>query len=318
MRKKTREFVGIDVSKARVDVHFHPTGTSTWSSTEPCQLELLAVVLVLRGVERVVMESTGGYSTRVRDVLVALGVTTFVVQPQRIRHFAKALGVQAKTDRLDAKVIAMYGAMAELVEQPAPSPAVREARELVIRRQQLVEVRTAEKTRREHMPESVLQGSRELIELLDRLIDDTEKALAEVVQRDAELARRAEALTAIKGIGKVVAWTLLALVPELGTCSPKTIAALVGLAPFNVDSGQSRGRRRIRGGRKRVRAALYMAARTAARCAGPLRDAYERLKAAGKLDKVAITAVMRKLLVIANAKIRDALASPGQGLQRAA
>lgn len=314
MRRKSPIFVGIDVSKTRLDVCFHPTGVTSSSPNDDDGVALLVAVLGLYGVVRVVLESTGGYCRRLYLALLDVGVAAFIVQPQRIRRFAQALGIEAKTDELDAKVIALYGATATFTDRPAPSVAVQNLRDLVVRRQQLVDTRTVEQTRREHLPPIVRTGSDTLIATLNALIRDVEAALRKAVRANADLSLRERALRTIKGVGPVVAWTLLALLPELGTCSHKQAAALVGVAPFNADSGGRQGRRSIRGGRKRVRSTLYMAARVAVRYAGPMKELYDRINAARKLDKVAITAVMRKLVVVANARVRDALKPPAGAL----
>ena len=314
MRRKIPIFVGIDVSKDRLDVHYHPLGTTSTSAPEGDELALLVVNLQLRGIERVVVESTGGYCKRVVLALRAAKLPTFVVQPQRIRKLAQALGVFAKTDALDAEVIAKYAATATFVDRAPPSAATQKLRDLVVRRQQLVDSRTDEIVRREHMPREALKGSARLVRVLDKLVADVEAAMRGVIAGDTDLATRAAAIGAIKGVGEVVTSTLLALVPELGTVSHKVVAALVGVAPFNDDSGKRAGKRHIRGGRKRVRGALYMAARTAVRYEPTIKALFDRLRAAGKPDRVAITAAMRKLVVIANAKARDALtAAAAQG-----
>jgi transposase len=307
MRKKSRLFVGIDVSKTRLDVGFYPEGSASSAANDEDGIAMLALVLTMRGVERVVLESTGGYGRRVHLALRAAGILSYVVQPLRIRQFAYALGIKAKTDTLDAAVIARYAATATFVERPMPSAALQHVRDLVVRRQQLVDTRVVELTRREDIPDAVRNGSDVLLAKLDELIGDVQAALRAAVRADRELSRREQALRTIKGVGPVVTWTLLALVPELGSCSHKQVAALVGVAPFNDDSGNSHGRRSIRGGRKRVRGALYMAARVAVRYDGPFKAMFERLRAAGRPDKVAITAVMRKLAVVANARVRDAM-----------
>lgn len=310
MRRKIPLFVGIDVSKERLDIHYHPVGRASSCTPTDEQLDLLVITLQLCGVERVVVESTGGYCKRVVAALRAGDVPTFVVQPQRIRKLAQALGVYAKTDTLDAEVIAKYAATATFVDRPAPSAATQTLRDLVIRRQQLVDSRVDELTRREHLPKVLEKGAQKLMRVLDGLIEEVEAAMRTVVKDDPDLTKRAAAIRVIKGVGEVVSCTLLALVPELGTASHKAIAALVGVAPFNDDSGKRAGKRHIRGGRKRVRGALYMAARAAVRYEPALKAHFDRLKAAGKPDRVAITAAMRKLVVIANAKTRDALNAP--------
>lgn len=308
MQRASRgDFIGIDVSKARLDVHFHKSGASMVFNNDELGLTALLVILLARKPRRVVFESTGGYGRTLYLALLEQKLPAFCVPPQRVRMFAEALGIKAKTDAIDAKVIAQFAATAPLVEREAPSKARLELRGLVVRRAQLVELCTMERNHREGLSADLRDGSRALTKVLREHIRKLEAAMTTLVADDRALARHAAALRSMRGVGPVMCWTFLAMVPELGRCTNKQAAALIGVAPFNDDSASRKGRRSIRGGRGRVRTVLYMAARAAVRFEPTLKAFYSRLTAAGKPDKVAIVAVMRKIAVRANARLRDAL-----------
>lgn len=308
MKKATERYVGIDVAKDHLDVHFHPDGEQMRVANDDDERNKLVVLLVTAKVKRVVMESTGPYGRPLARALADTNVPVFVVQPQRIRKFAEALGVKAKTDQIDASVIALYASMAPLVARQKASKDVLALQELLTLRTHYVAAKTAHANFTGSLG-SELRGMGEGVQdALKKAIADVEARLRVVVKGSAELSAKMAVLQKIPGVGPVIAWTLLGCMPELGLCSSKEVASLAGLAPFNQDSGQRSGKRSIRGGRKRVRTALYMGARAAVRFDPQLKKFFERLRAAGKADKVALTAVMRKLLVIANAKMRDHLA----------
>ena len=293
--------VGIDVAKAQLDVAVQPTGT-TWTVARargglrrlPGQLEALRPT-------RIVLEASGGYERAVVAALSAAGLPVVVVNPRQTRDFARAHGILAKTDRLDARVLARFAAAVRPPRRPQPSAAVQDLQLLSRRRRQLVADRAAEQQRRRHDRAHLDLGCDPLAAALTAALAQVDRQLAALVQ--AEPARRARAawLQSIPGIGPVAATVLLAEVPELGTCSRQQVAALVGVAPCNRDSGAWRGRRSCWGGRAQVRAALSMAALTATRVNPTLRACYQRLIAAGKPPKVALVACMRKLLVLCNA-----------------
>jgi transposase len=229
-----------------------------------------------------------------------------VVNPRQVRDFAKALGILAKTDRLDAAVLARFGQQVQprlLEEDPARRA---ELMQLVARRRQLIELRTMELNRQQQTTARAAQKSiRHLTKLLDKEIDQIEAEIARLLQSDDDWRAKIELLTTTPGVAKVTSATLVAELPELGQLNRQAIAALIGLAPFNDDSGQHRGTRRIRGGRASVRHALYMAALSARRCNPVIRAFAQRLAAQGKRPKVIITACMRKLLVILNALLKQ-------------
>jgi transposase len=254
----------------------------------------------------VLFEATGHYDTALREALTAQGVPFARVNPARARDFARATGILAKTDRIDARVLA---AMAQALA-PAPAQRIeRERQDLALahkRRDQLVQTRQQERTRRTECRDAGLRADIEAhLQWLDARIAHWDAQIRRLLAQSQLLQTTAKRLRSIPGIGPVAAAPLIALMPELGTAPAKGVTALAGLAPFNVDSGQSRGRRRIKGGRKRVRDALYMAAVAAIRSHARFKAAYQRLRAAGKPAKLALIAVARKLLVTANAILRD-------------
>ncbi len=297
--------VGIDVAKARLDVAVYPTGT-TW--TVPCSrggLRRLQGRLQALRPSRIVLEASGGYERAVVAALAAAGLPVVRVNPRQIRDFARAHGVLAKTDRIDAGVLARFAAEVRPPLRPQPSAAVQDLQDLSRRRRQLVTARAAEQQRRRHDRAHLELGFDPLAAALTAAIQDVDRQLAALVQAEPTLRARAAWLHSVPGIGPVAAATLLAEVPELGVCSRQQVAALVGVAPFNRDSGAWRGRRSCWGGRAQVRTALYMATLTATRVNPSLRACYQRLIAAGKPPKVALVACMRKLLVLCNALCRQ-------------
>ena len=301
----TRGFIGIDVSKHHLDVF---EGGSR-GSFRIANGEAALAGSLLRWKETgafVVFEATGHYDARLRQALAAAGIAFARVNPARARDFARATGTLAKTDRIDARLLAAMAQSLCLVPARERDPIHAALTRAHKRRDQLVQMRKQEKTRLGECDDDALRADLELhIQWLAARIACREAEIARLLTQSAALAQSARRLRSIPGIGPVAATTLLALVPELGALSPKKITALAGLAPFNVDSGTFRGKRRIKGGRKRVRDALYMAAVAATRCNQPLKNLYTRLRTAGKPAKVALIALARKLLIIANAILRD-------------
>lgn len=302
---------GIDVDSRELEVHVSGIGKGWRVPQSHAGRRTLIEELKRLGVSRVALESSGRYERPIADALVAAGVVVYRVNPRQARDFARGLGILAKTDRLDAKVLAV---MAEKLEHRAwqpPSSLQDERRALVERRLDLVEAKTSELNRLAHeLPRFVRDSVRRQIAALDREIERIEQALRKNLRDDPESSARIDLLAQQKGVGWVTAVTLLTLVPELGTVKRTRIAALVGVAPFACESGTLRGRRAIRGGRASARSALYMAILSGVRFDPELRAAYERFKAAGKDGKVALTACMRKLLVRLNARLRDAIVLP--------
>ena len=294
-------FVGIDVSKHFLDVFDDGRVERVPNTTES------VAALAARWQESFVLfEATGSYDARLRQALEAAGIRFARVNPARARDFARATGRLAKTDAIDARMLAMM-AQSLSVARERGSDSEREALARAHkRRDQLVHMRKQERTRFSECDDAELRADIKMhIQWLGARIEHWDVEIDRLLKRSAALTQSARQLRSIPGIGPVAAATLLALMPELGALSSKAVAELAVLAPFNVDSGQFRGLRRIQGGRKRVRDALYMAAVSAARSNPHLKAIYQRLRSAGKPAKVALIAVARKLIVTANAILRD-------------
>jgi transposase len=297
-------FVGIDVAKAECVVAVRPTG-ATWTipQTEAgwdrlaTRLHALAPTLVL-------LEATGGLELPLTGVLAAAGLPVAVVNPRQVRNFAKATGALAKTDALDAAVLAHFAEAIRPVPRPVPDATTQILAALVTRRRQLVEMVTAEENRLGSAP-SVLRASLQAhLRWLRRQLAQLDTDLDQTIRTHPGWRVQDDLLQSAPGVGPILAATLLGGLPELGTLSRGPIAALVGVAPWNRDSGRHRGSRHCWGGRADVRAVLYMATLAAVRCNPVLRAFYHRLLAAGKLKKVALVACMRKLLTILNAMVK--------------
>ena len=298
-------FLGVDVSKHSLDCHLLPPSASfSVENSERGRMQLLER-LPDKPQTLVVVEATGGYEQPLVAELCAAGVRVAVVNPRRIRDFAKALGVQAKTDRLDAIVIARFAKQLQPRSTASAPLKHEELRQLVGRRRQLLELKIIEGNRLEHASAKVAKQSvKKVLELLGRQIAALEKAITALLDADDEWRDKAELLQTTPGLGPVTAATLLADLPELGRLNRQEIAALVGVAPFNRDSGGFRGARSIRGGRAGIRNVLYMATVAAMRCNTVVQAFAARLKAAGKPFKVIVTACMRKLLVALNSMLK--------------
>lgn len=299
-------FVGIDVSKARLDVAVLP-GDKTWSTTNDDDgiPELVAKLLELAP-SLVLLEATGGLERRVLAKLVGAGLPAMAINPRNVRDFARSLGKLAKTDRIDAIVLARFAQAVRPALRPVADEQTQELQAQLTRRRQLVEMIVAEKNRLAATdPNKVRKLIKAHIEYLQKELSINEYDLDQTIKQTPVWLEKVDLLESIPGVGRVTASTLVALLPELGTLGRKQIAALVGVAPFNRDSGSLRGRRTIWGGRASVRAVLYMAALVGAKYNPAIRGLYRRLKAAGKPSKVALVACMRKLLTILNAVLRD-------------
>lgn len=297
--------VGIDVSKAEFAVAIHPTQERWTSRTTPEAIEELIHRLADRQPTVIVVEATGGYEMALVAACAAVPLPVAVVNPRQVRAFAQALGRTAKTDAIDADVLALFGARVQPPPRAIPDAATQALAALVARRRQLLEMLGAEQRRLEQATtNAVRRDVRTHIRWLERRVKDVDDQIGGAIQGSPVWRVQDDLLQSVPGIGPTVARTLLAELPELGRLERRAIAALVGVAPFNRDSGQWRGRRMIWGGRASVRTALYMAALVATRHNAALRRFYQRLRAAGKPPKVALVAVMRKLLTIINAMIK--------------
>lgn len=299
-------WVGIDIAKRTLDVHVLPERKSFKQQNDSKGRQQLREKLPPPGECLIIVEATGGYERALVAELIDAGYQVAVVNPRQARDFAKACGNLAKTDRIDAAVLARFGQAVELRTQAKIPEKQLELQGLVARRRQLVELRAAEMNRREHAGSKFVHKSlQETIDLLTKQIRRFEKQIAALVQSDDEWRQKAQIVQSVPGVGPQVSACLVAEVPELGQMNRQQIAALVGVAPFNCDSGQFRGRRCIRGGRISVRCALYMAAVTARRINPLIRAFADRLAALGKKPKVILTACMRKLLVILNTMVKN-------------
>jgi len=298
--------VGIDVSKAHLDIAVHPTGESWVSETTPAAIDALVGRLQALAPTIVVVEATGGYERALTAQCVTAAVPISVVNPRQVRAFAQALGRTAKTDAIDARVLAEFGARVEPPVRPLPDADTAALAALVVRRRQLVEMMGMERRRLEQAPPTgkITRDLRHHIRWLERRVEDVDEEIGTMIQASPVWRVQDDLLRSVPGIGPTTARTLLAELPELGRLDRRTIAALVGVAPFNCDTGQHRGQRHIWGGRASVRAVLYMAAVSAARYNPVLRAFYRRLREAGKPAKVALVATMRKLLTIVNTMIK--------------
>jgi len=298
-------FVGIDVSKHSLDVCVLPEGQQFTLDYSAESVRQLVRRLPAPGTCLVVLEATGGYQQRLVAELVEAGQLVTVVNPRQVRDFAKALGLLAKSDRIDAQVIARFGQQVRPRIVGKTSEKQAELQQLVTRRRQLVDLRTAERNREETVSSPTVRASlQHVLDLLTSEIEHLEQALQSLVESDDDWKHKLDLLQSVPGVGLITSASLLAELPELGQLNRQQIAALVGLAPFNRDSGQFRGQRHIAGGRASVRRLLYMAA-VSARTHNPrLRAFAKRLAATGKAFKVVITACMRKLLVILNTLVK--------------
>jgi len=298
--------VGVDVSKASLDVAFGLDSPVQQFPNEPKGHRALARALARRAPARIVFEATGGYEHRVLRHLCEQRLPAIRVNPRPVRDFARATGVLAKTDSIDARVLVRFGSAVDPEARPLPSPQQERLAQLQTRRVQLIGLRTAEHNRLELTTDPLLTRTiKAVIKTLDQQIELIRAESADVIAQHRELERTYAILTSVPGVGPVTAAVLMGHMPELGALSRQAAAALAGLAPFNNDSGTMRGQRHIRGGRAPVRTALYMATLSAARCNPVIAEDFARLIAAGKTHKVAMTACMRKLLTILNALVRD-------------
>jgi transposase len=306
-------YVGMDIAKATLDLHVptQPQPQVRQFTNATRGHRSLVAWLQKRGPSHVVCEATGGYERAIVTALQTAGIVVSVVNPRQVRDFARAQGRLAKTDRLDAAVLADYGRCLRPTASAQPSAAQRQLAELVTRRQQVQQVRAAEHNRLEHTTHPALrrQIQRHVV-ALERQLEQLDTWLTELVQAEEPLARKVARLCLVVGVGRLTALILLATVPELGSLNRRQAAALVGVAPFNRDSGPRRGHRLILGGRAVARRALYMAGLVAAFTNPRLKQFYQRLVAAGKAPKVALVAVMRKLIILLNHILHDPTFQP--------
>jgi transposase len=294
-------FVGIDVAKAQLDIALRPTGERWTVTNDEPGIATLVTRLQEIAPQLIGLEATGGYQRAVVAALASAALPIVVVNPRQVRDFAKATGQLAKTDGLDARAVAHFAEAVRPTPRPVPDAQTEELRALLARRRQLIAMRTAEHNRLEHAPHRLRADIEAHIAWLDQRVAALDNDLDTTLRASPVWRERETLYRRVPGIGPVCARTLMLDLPELGTLSRQRIAALVGVAPFNRDSGTLRGSRTTWGGRAHVRAVLYMSTLVAVRYNPVLKRFYERLRTAGKVAKVALTACMRKLLTILNA-----------------
>jgi transposase len=300
-----KRIIGIDVGKEKLDAALNgQKRVKSWANDETDRAKLAAWV-VDQQVALVVVEASGGYEARIVSELVERGQAVALVNPTRVRAFARAAGVLAKTDKIDARTIAYFGATMAPRAQARRSQAQLALNESVTRRRQLVLMITAERNRLQTASPEMRESIARHLDWLQQEINALEEQINQAIAANSEWAETAKRLQSVPGVGTITASTLVADLPELGQLNRQKIAALVGVAPFNNDSGKRRGKRRIFGGRTSVRSVLYMAALSATKHNPVIKAFYERLLEKGKVKKVAITACMRKLLVILNSMVKS-------------
>jgi transposase len=298
-------FVGIDISKDQLDVHMLPKGMRTTVKNDAQGIVSLIEILRAENPMVIVMEATGGYEISVAAELGVASLPVAIVNPAQVRDFAKGIGKRAKTDAIDAYVLAQFAQTVKPTPKPLPTDDETQIKELVTRRRQLVDLRASEKNRfRRVRSNRVRKSIQTIIAALDKEIKDIDKDIDGLVRKSPLWRETEKLLRTFKGVGPVTARVLMAKLPELGHVSRQEISRLVGLAPLNKDSGKKKGKREISGGRAGIRATLYMAAVSAIKSNVVIKPFYERLSAAGKPFKVVITACMRKMIIILNAMLK--------------
>jgi transposase len=295
-------YIGIDISRDSLDMAIHESDKPQQFTNNPDGIRKVCALLTKLKPALIVFEATGGYEMPLYISLNEAKLPAAPVNPRQVRDFAKATGKLAKTDTLDARVIAHFAAV--LHPEPRPIPESQEIKEIVARRNQLVQMIVAEKNRLHSAHESIKVRIQAHIQWLGEELDNTNKELEQSISNNPEWQKKDALLQSMPGVGPVLSTTLLADLPELGKLNRRQIAALTGVAPLNRDSGTLRGKRVIWGGRSTVRGALYMATLVATRFNPVIKQVYQRLLSAGKLKKVALTACMRKLLIILNAMVK--------------
>lgn len=297
-------FIGVDVCKSYLDVSVRPSGERFRCANDETGIAALVERLAVLTSVRIVLEATGGYEVPLACAMAAAALPVVVVNPRQVRDFAKATGRLAKTDALDADILARFGEVVRPDVRTIPDAAAQELAALIQRRHQIVGMLTAEKNRLACARQSVRKSLKANITWLEKQLAGIETELSSAIRNSPVWREKDDLLKSAPGVGPVLASTLLTSLPELGRLNRKQIAALVGVAPMNRDSGTLRGKRTVWGGRSQVRAVLYMGALVAMRHNPAIREFYKRLRAVGKTGKVALTACMRKLLTILNAMLK--------------
>ena len=300
----SRIFIGIDVSKERLDIGSYPSGECQSVAHDDASIEGLVGQWREQRPRLIVLEATGGLERRISRALASAELRFTIVNPRHVRNFAKATGQLAKTDRMDALILARYAEAIRPAVRPLPDEATQELQALIARRRQIIEMMVAEKNRLRSAPKAVTKRIKAHLRWLEAELGRANKDLDQAIRQSPIWKENEDLLQSAPAIGPAVSRTLIAELPELGKLNRKQIAALVGIAPISRDSGKFKGHRSIWGGRATVRSCLYMAALVASRHNPTIRAFYNRLRTAGKCPKVALVACMRKLLTILNAMIK--------------
>lgn len=302
------KFIGVDVSKNSLDIYLRPEGKKWSIAYNDQEIKSLVKQLLAIGPSLIVIEATGGLEVQLVSQLATAKLPVVVCNPRQIRDFAKATGKLAKTDKIDAEVIAHFADAIRPEIRPLKDEQTQSLTELLTRRSQLVDMLTAEKNRFKQASTTVKKNIQRHIKWLEKHLEDVENSLEKLIKETPVWREKDKLIQSIPGVGPIMSLALLTCLPELGTINRRQIASLVGVAPFNRDSGKFKGKRSIWGGRSSVRSVLYMCALTAIRCNPIIKSFYNRLVKVGKLPKVAITACMRKLLVTLNVMIKNSTA----------
>ncbi|MBB5320169.1 IS110 family RNA-guided transposase [Marinobacter oulmenensis] len=297
--------VGVDVGKANLDIALHPSGQFYTIPNTEAHIRRFVRILKNYEIERIVVEASGRYEHALVQACDKAGLPIIIVNPISVRRYAQAIGVLAKTDRIDAQVIAQYAATLKPEIKPIPDKTSQKIKDLLVRRSQLLEMSTMEKNRLQILPKPLHRSIKSLLRMLQNQIETVTRQIEQEVAKVDQWRTKMEIMTSVPGVGKVLAYTFLSELPELGSLNRKEIAALVGVAPINRDSGKLNGKRRIRGGRHRVRTVMFMAMLSSIQCNPVFKRFYERLKAQGKIPKVALIACMRKMIVVINTMIKN-------------
>ena len=297
--------VGVDVGKANLDIALHPSGQFYTIPNTEAHIRRFVRILKNYSIERIVVEASGRYEQALVQACDQAGLPIIIVNPISVRRYAQAIGVLAKTDRIDAQVIAQYAATLKPEFKPIPDKTSQKIKDLLVRRSQLLEMSTMEKNRLQILPKPLHRSIKSMLRMLQSQIETVTRQIEQEVAKVDQWRSKMEIMTSVPGVGKVLAYTFLSELPELGSLNRKEIAALVGVAPINRDSGKLNGKRRIRGGRHRVRTVMFMAMLSSIQCNPVFKRFYERLKAQGKIPKVALIACMRKMIVVLNTMIKN-------------
>jgi len=304
-KSKSSVNVGVDVGKSFLDVYIHEKQIYFQEENNHKGIQNILKRLAHYRVERLVVEATGRYEFSLAEAAYLKEIPVCIMKPLSIRRYAGAVEQLAKTDKIDAAIIAEFAAVIKPKPTPQKSKNLIAIKDLLARRRQVMEMRTQELNRLKIMGKSLEASCKRIIKVLDKEVERLEKSLSEYVDEQSEWSEKRELLISTPGVGNTLVYTLLADLPEIGTLNNKEIGALVGVAPMNRDSGSLRGKRKIKGGRASVRTILYMATLSATQCNPVIKNFYKKLVEQGKHKKVAIVACMRKFITILNAMVRD-------------